>query len=165
MANTVIQIKKSTISGNVPVSLATGELAINSADGKLYYKTSSGSTAFIYTPYTFSTVCYALASGVSEDILYQDGIPVGSNNTPFPFYSSVSTNVTSALMGPYGVTDNYPWDPNGVVGVRRFLERVWRLQEKLSSTNFLACSAFPAKKWQFPLTLPIYSSKIYKVSS
>lgn len=32
------------------------------------------------------------------------------------------------FMGPYGVTVNYPWDPNGVVGVRRFLERVWRLQ-------------------------------------
>lgn len=31
-----------------------------------------------------------------------------------------------AFMGPYGVTVNYPWDPNGVVGVRRFLERVWR---------------------------------------
>lgn len=38
-----------------------------------------------------------------------------------------------AFMGPYGVTTNYPWDPNGVVGVRRFLERVWRLQYKTSS--------------------------------
>jgi leucyl-tRNA synthetase len=36
-----------------------------------------------------------------------------------------------AFMGPYGVTVNYPWDPNGVVGVRRFLERVWKLQEKI----------------------------------
>jgi leucyl-tRNA synthetase len=36
-----------------------------------------------------------------------------------------------AFMGPYGVTTNYPWDPNGVVGVRRFLERVWRLKEKI----------------------------------
>jgi leucyl-tRNA synthetase len=36
-----------------------------------------------------------------------------------------------AFMGPYGVTINYPWDPNGVVGVRRFLERVWRLFEKV----------------------------------
>jgi leucyl-tRNA synthetase len=36
-----------------------------------------------------------------------------------------------AFMGPYGVTVNYPWDPNGVVGVRRFLERVWRLQFKI----------------------------------
>lgn len=30
-----------------------------------------------------------------------------------------------AFMGPYGVTTNYPWDPNGVVGVRRFLEKIW----------------------------------------
>jgi leucyl-tRNA synthetase len=35
------------------------------------------------------------------------------------------------FMGPYGVTGSYPWDPNGVVGVRRFLERVWRLKEKI----------------------------------
>jgi leucyl-tRNA synthetase len=36
-----------------------------------------------------------------------------------------------AFMGPYGETGNYPWDPNGVVGVRRFLERVWRLKDKV----------------------------------
>jgi len=36
-----------------------------------------------------------------------------------------------AFMGPYGVTVNYPWDPNGVVGVRRFLERVWKLKAKI----------------------------------
>ncbi len=36
-----------------------------------------------------------------------------------------------AFMGPYGVTVNYPWDPNGVVGVRRFLERVWKLGQKI----------------------------------
>lgn len=36
-----------------------------------------------------------------------------------------------SFMGPYGVTGNYPWDPNGVVGVRRFIERVWRLREKI----------------------------------
>jgi leucyl-tRNA synthetase len=36
-----------------------------------------------------------------------------------------------AFMGPYGVTVNYPWDPNGVVGVRRFLERVWKLKDKI----------------------------------
>ena len=45
-----------------------------------------------------------------------------------------------AFMGPYGVTVNYPWDPNGVVGVRRFLERVWKLKEKIGkgeTTPFL----------------------------
>jgi leucyl-tRNA synthetase len=40
-----------------------------------------------------------------------------------------------AFMGPYGITANYPWDPNGVVGLRRFLERVWRLKEKVGEGN------------------------------
>jgi leucyl-tRNA synthetase len=36
-----------------------------------------------------------------------------------------------AFMGPYGVTVNYPWDPNGVVGVRRFLERIGKIHQKI----------------------------------
>lgn len=36
-----------------------------------------------------------------------------------------------AFIGPYNEPGSYPWDPNGVVGVRRFLERVWRLQDTL----------------------------------
>jgi leucyl-tRNA synthetase len=35
-----------------------------------------------------------------------------------------------AFMGPYGEVANYPWNPDGVVGIRRFLDRVWRLGEK-----------------------------------
>lgn len=42
MPNT-ITIKKSALVGNVPSSLAFGELALNYADGKLYYKNSSNS--------------------------------------------------------------------------------------------------------------------------
>jgi leucyl-tRNA synthetase len=38
-----------------------------------------------------------------------------------------------AFIGPFNEPGNYPWDPNGVVGVRRFIERVWRLSEKISS--------------------------------
>jgi hypothetical protein len=37
MANTVIQIKGSGVTGNVPSTLAPGELAINYVDGKLFY--------------------------------------------------------------------------------------------------------------------------------
>ena len=40
-----------------------------------------------------------------------------------------------AFIGPYNEPGNYPWDPNGVVGVRRFLERVWRLHEGLQDSN------------------------------
>jgi leucyl-tRNA synthetase len=42
-----------------------------------------------------------------------------------------------AFMGPYGVADSYPWDPNGFVGIRRFLERVWNLKEKISEESNL----------------------------
>ncbi len=40
-----------------------------------------------------------------------------------------------AFIGPYNETGSYPWDPNGVVGVRRFLERVWKISEKLVETT------------------------------
>lgn len=40
-----------------------------------------------------------------------------------------------AFIGPYGATVNYPWDPNGVVGVRRFLERVWKLKEHIQVSD------------------------------
>lgn len=32
-----------------------------------------------------------------------------------------------AFMGPYGESANYPWDIGGIVGIRRFLERVYGL--------------------------------------
>lgn len=40
-ANTTIQLKKSSTPSAVPSSLATGEIAINYADGKLYYKNAT----------------------------------------------------------------------------------------------------------------------------
>jgi hypothetical protein len=47
MANTNIQLKKSGATGNVPPSLAYGELALNYADGRLYYKNASGTITYI----------------------------------------------------------------------------------------------------------------------
>lgn len=35
-----------------------------------------------------------------------------------------------AFVGPYNEVSNYPWNPDGVVGVRRFLERIWNVNEK-----------------------------------
>ncbi len=34
-----------------------------------------------------------------------------------------------AFIGPYNEVGSYPWNPNGVVGVRRYLERLWKAQE------------------------------------
>lgn len=40
-----------------------------------------------------------------------------------------------AFIGPFNEPGNYPWDPNGVVGIKRFLERVWRLQHHVTETT------------------------------
>ena len=61
MANTVIQLKYSSTPSSIPPSLANGELAINYADGKLYYKNLTGqivsfSSAAVANVLSFSTV-------------------------------------------------------------------------------------------------------------
>lgn len=40
-----------------------------------------------------------------------------------------------AFIGPFNEPGNYPWDPNGVVGIKRFLEKVWRLQTKITENT------------------------------
>ncbi len=40
-----------------------------------------------------------------------------------------------AFIGPYNEVSNYPWNPDGVVGVRRFLERVWRAQSTVKKAD------------------------------
>jgi leucyl-tRNA synthetase len=40
-----------------------------------------------------------------------------------------------AFIGPYNEAGNYPWDPNGVVGIRRFFERVCSCAETISPTD------------------------------
>ena len=55
MSNTTIQLKKSGLTGNTPADLVHGELAINYADGKLFYKNGVGIKA-IENQKTFSTI-------------------------------------------------------------------------------------------------------------
>lgn len=38
-----------------------------------------------------------------------------------------------AFIGPFNETGHYPYDLGGVAGIRRFLEKVWKLQEKVTS--------------------------------
>jgi leucyl-tRNA synthetase len=40
-----------------------------------------------------------------------------------------------AFIGPYNEPGNYPWDPNGIVGARRFLERIFQIDQKLTDTT------------------------------
>lgn len=69
MANTVISLKKSSIPSATPPDLANGEIAINYADGILYYKAANGSIASISTgTSSFGTV------NASGTLLFADAL-------------------------------------------------------------------------------------------
>jgi hypothetical protein len=85
MANTVIQIKKSGTSSAVPASLNVGELAINYADGKLFYRNGSGVVTPLGT--SFGTInansSLVLASGPTDilTLLPANGITISTNTS------------------------------------------------------------------------------------
>lgn len=54
--NTAIKIKKSGATGNTPADLEYGEVAINYADGKLYYKNDLNAIRYITNQDTFGSV-------------------------------------------------------------------------------------------------------------
>lgn len=72
MANTILQIKHSTFIGNTPSSLANGEIAINSRDGKLFYSTPSG----VVTQLSSASG----PSGLNKEIQFNDSGSLGGNN-------------------------------------------------------------------------------------
>lgn len=43
-----------------------------------------------------------------------------------------SVRLYLAFIGPYNETGSYPWDVGGIVGVRRFIEKVWNTQSLIS---------------------------------
>lgn len=91
MSNTSIQLKKSGATGNTPSGLAFGEVALNYADGKLYYKNSLGGTSYISNQFSFDTInannSLILATGVSDTLSF-----VAGNNI------SISTNTTTKTI-------------------------------------------------------------------
>lgn len=74
MANTVIAIRSSGVSGNSPSLgvLANGELSLNFADGILYYKTSANTLGSIYK---------VQPSGLDTEIQFNDGGSFGGNSS------------------------------------------------------------------------------------
>ena len=87
VANTVIQLKKSGISGNIPASLNVGETALNYADGKLFYKNSLGSISYIASASSFATVnansSLILATSPTDILSFtgSNGIVITGNTT------------------------------------------------------------------------------------
>ena len=97
MANTVIQLKFSTETGNVPTSLANGEISINNRDGKFFYSTPAG---VVVTHYP-----YLGPSGLNQEVQFNDSGVLGSDSgLTYNKPTDVITVVGGAIIGGVNVT-------------------------------------------------------------
>jgi hypothetical protein len=84
MSNTTIQLKYSTSTGNIPSSLEFGELAINLADGKLFYKNDEEEIDFLQN--------FQGPAGLNSEVQFNDSGELGTDET---FTYDKSNNVLS----------------------------------------------------------------------
>jgi len=84
MANTIIELRRSNASGNVPSNLANGEIAINTYDGKLFYRGGVSNT--IQTIERFQG-----PAGLNQEIQFNDSGVLGAN-------SGLSFNKSSGIF-------------------------------------------------------------------
>jgi hypothetical protein len=105
IANTTIQLRKSGATGNVPSSLNYGELALNYADGKLYYKNASGTITYIssgISANSFATInansSLILATSNTDTLSIAPGnnITVTANTTSKTISIALANSVTIA---------------------------------------------------------------------
>ena len=73
MSNTIIELRHSYVTGNVPSSLANGEIAINTYDGKLFYRGGVSNT--IQTIERFQG-----PAGLNTEIQFNDSGVLGSDS-------------------------------------------------------------------------------------
>ena len=109
MSNTSIQLKKSGVTGNVPVStdLSYGEVALNYADGKLYYKNAIDDIKFITNQDSFATVNVSgslLLATSPTDILT---LTAGNNVT---LVGNTTTKTITISATSNGVIDTFARD-------------------------------------------------------
>lgn len=116
MANTSVLLKKSGTTGNTPATLSYGELALNYADGKLFYKHANGSIASISTGSGTTTDSFATINANSSLILASSpydtlSIVPGNNITISTDTISKTITINSTATGGGGSTvDQYARD-------------------------------------------------------
>jgi hypothetical protein len=98
MANTIIELRRSNVSGNVPSNLANGEIAINTYDGKLFYRGGVSNT--IQTIERFQG-----PAGLNQEIQFNDSGVLGSDSgLTYNKTTDVLTVVGGAIVGGVNVT-------------------------------------------------------------
>ena len=94
MSNTIIELRHSYVTGNVPSSLANGEIAINTYDGKLFYRGGPSNT--------IQTIeRYQGPAGLNQEIQFNDSGVLGSSanlkfNKSSGLFSTKQIHVTNS---------------------------------------------------------------------
>ena len=99
MANTIIQLKHSTATGNVPSSLANGEISINNRDGKLFYSTPLG-VVTAFNPYPGP-------AGLDTELQFNDSGSLGGSE-------KLTFNKTTGLLTVSGTVRANIFSDDGV---------------------------------------------------
>jgi len=76
-------------------------------------------------------------------------------------YGADTLRLYEMFMGPFEAMK--PWNTNNILGVRRFLERVWKLEEKLHRETLQERGKSPAE--DFPMSAAVAASNIPSGSS
>ncbi len=98
MANTIIELRHSYVTGNVPSSLANGEIAINTYDGKLFYRGGVSNT--VQTIERFQG-----PAGLNQEIQFNDSGVLGADSgLTYNKTTDVLTVVGGAIVGGVNVT-------------------------------------------------------------
>jgi hypothetical protein len=98
MSNTIIELRHSYVTGNVPSSLANGEIAINTYDGKLFYRGGVSNT--IQTIERFQG-----PAGLNQEIQFNDSGVLGADSgLTYNKTTDVLTVVGGAIVGGVNVT-------------------------------------------------------------
>lgn len=111
MPNTTIQLKKSSTPGTQPSDLANGEIALNFADGRLWFKNTTNQMAFFSANSggggpSFSTInvngTLIVAAAVNDILNLQPGanISITGNATT----DTITISAGGGLIGPMGPT-------------------------------------------------------------
>lgn len=112
IANTTIRLKRSAVSGNVPSSLDSGEIAINTADGLLFYKDptsvirsiSTGSKTNSFSTINVSSTLLFATSNVSVLSISGNG---AISVTGDPINDIITINVNDGTTSQKGVVRLY----------------------------------------------------------
>jgi hypothetical protein len=117
MANTIIRIKSSGVIGNTPATLEPGELAINYADGKIYYGNVT-STSVLFDAITEP-------AGLNGEIQFNNLGSFGSSSG-LVYYSANNTLVVNNL----------------IVGSNNIVSRITASFDKANTATDIASAAF-----------------------